>query len=129
MIPAGALEPHQRRLLPTGPEDVSATVRDELHAFCADAPAIEAAYVCRVERVWPGREPERRLEFSVKLAQPIQEPDDAQPEKRAVCHRFIREHPDLARQLGVGVLADRAVRAWDTHAQKVYPTSGAGGQV
>lgn len=130
MIPAGAIEPHRRHLLPTGPEDVSATVRDELHAYCADAPAIEAAYVCRVERVWPGgREPERCLQFSVKLAQPIREPDDAQSEKRAVCHRFIREHPDLARQLGVGVLADRAVPAWEEHAQKVYPTSGAGRQV
>jgi hypothetical protein len=126
MTRAGALEPHRQRLLPTGPEEVPDTVRDELHAFCADVPTIEAAYVCRVERGWADREPERRLQFSVKLAQPIRQPDDAQSEKRALCNRFIREHPDLARQLGVGVLADRAVPTWDKHAQKVYTTTGPG---
>ena len=62
--------------------------------------------------------------FIVKLAQPIAGPDDARSETRAVCDRFIREHSDLARELGVGVLADRAVLAWDKNAQKVYPSSG-----
>lgn len=118
-IPPEALEPHQQRLLPTTPEDV-AKVRAELRAFCSGVPEVDAAYVCRVERVWPGREPRQSLQFIVKLAQPIAGPDDARSQTRAVCDRFIREHPDLARELGVGVLADRAVHAWDKNAQKVY---------
>ena len=123
-IPPEALEADQRRLLPTKPDDVARDVRDELGAFCADAPEVEAAYVCRVEQIWPGREPEQRLQFSVKLAQPVRERDDAQPERQAVCHRFIRQHPDLARQLGVGVLADRAIPAWEKNGQKVYSRQG-----
>jgi hypothetical protein len=123
-IPPEALEPHQRRLLPTTPDDVPPDVRDELGAFCADAPEVEAAYVCRVELTWPGREPEQRLQFSLKLAQPVRERDDAQPEQRALFHRFIRHYPDLARQFGVGVLADRAAPAWDKNAQKVYTRQG-----
>ncbi|HET8741427.1 MAG TPA: hypothetical protein VFM41_02300 [Gaiella sp.] len=119
-VPPEALEPHQQRLLPTSPEDVAPTVRDELGAFCEDESEVEAAYVCRVERVWPGREPQQSLSFIVKLAQPIAGPDDARSETRAVCDRFIREHADLARELGVGVLADRAVPAWDKYAQKVW---------
>ena len=119
-----ALEPHQRRLLPTTPDDVPPDVRDELGAFCADDPDVEAAYVCRVELIWPGREPEQRLQFSVKLAQPVRERDDAQPEQRALLHRFIRQHPDLARQLGVGVLAERALPAWQKNAQNVYTREG-----
>ena len=119
-IPPEALEPHQERLLPTELGEVPADVRDELSAFCADAPEIEAAYVCRVERIRPGHKPDQRLQFMIKLAQPIREPDDAQPEKRALSHRFIRQHPDLARQLGIGYLADRAVPAWDKNAQKIY---------
>ncbi len=119
-----ALEPHQRRLLPTTPDDVPPEVRDELGAFCADAPEVEAAYLCRVERIWPGRESEQRLEFSVKLARPVREREDARPETRALFHRFIREHPDLARQFGVGVLADRAVPAWQKNAQIVYTREG-----
>lgn len=123
-IPPEALEPHQRRLLPTTPDDVPPDVRDELGAFCADAPEVEAAYVCRVELTWPDREPEQRLQFSVKLAQPVRERDDAQPEQRALFHRFIRQHPDLARQLGVGVLADRAGPAWEKNGQKIYTRPG-----
>ena len=123
-IPPEALEPHRRRLLPTTPDDVPPDVRNELGAFCADAPEVEAAYLCRVELIWPGREPEQRLQFSLKLAQPVRERHDAQPETRALFHRFIRQHPDLARQFGVGVLADRAVTAWQKNAQNVYTREG-----
>lgn len=123
-IPPEALEPHQQRLLPTTPDDVPPDVRDELGAFCADAPEVEAGYVCRVERVRPGREPQASLSFILKLARPISVPEDARSETRAVCDRFIRQHPRLARQLGVGVLADRAVPAWEKNAQKVYTRQG-----
>ena len=119
-----ALEPHQQRLLPTTPDDVPPDVRDELGAFCAESPEVEAGYVCRVERVWPGREPQESLSFILKLARPISVPEDARPETRAVCDRFIRQHPNLARQLGVGVLADRAIPAWEKNGQKVYSRQG-----
>lgn len=123
-IPTEALEPHQQRLLPTTPDDVPPDVRDELGAFCADAPEVEAGYVCRVERVRPGREPQESLSFIVKLARPISVPEDARSETRAVCDRFIRQHPGLARQLGVGVLADRAGPAWEKNGQKIYTRPG-----
>ncbi len=119
-IPPEAFRPHQRRLLPTAPEDVSPSVHETLSLFCADAPEVEAAYVCRVERVWPDREPEQALSFAIKLTTPIREPGDAQPEQRFLSDRFIRQNPDLARELGVGVLADRAVPAWEKNAQKIY---------
>lgn len=119
-IPPEALRPHRRRLLATAPEDVSPSVRETLSVFCAAAPEVEAAYVCRVERVWPDRKPEQTLSFAMKLTTPIREPGDAQPEKDAIRHRLIRQHPDLARELGIGVLADRAVPAWQKNAQKIY---------
>ena len=102
---------------------MSPTLRDALSGFCATSPEIDTAYVCRVERIWPDARTDQRLSFIVKLTQPIREPDDAQSEQRAVCDRFIRQHPELARELGVGVLADRAVPAWDKNAQKVYERS------
>ncbi len=96
-------------------------VRRKLCAFCADADEVEAGYVCRVEWLYPGSEPEERLSFAMKLVVPVTDRGDARAEQEAVVSRFIGEHPDLAATLGVGVLADRAVRAWEMNAQRVYP--------
>ena len=76
--------------------------------------------MCRVERVWPDATTEQRLSFMVKLTKPVSRPGDGHPESDAVVTRFIDQRPDLAAALGVGVLADRAVPAWDKNAQKVY---------
>jgi hypothetical protein len=81
--------------------------------------------VCRVERIWADGRTEQRLSFHVKLAQPVSELGDAQPESDAVVTRFLAQYADLAAARGVGILADRAVPALEKNGIKVYTRQGA----
>jgi hypothetical protein len=67
--------PHQERLLETAAGDVSPAVRNAAREFCEGRPGVVEAWVCAVEWIEPGREPERRLRFAVRLNSPIGQPD------------------------------------------------------
>jgi hypothetical protein len=85
---------------------------------------VERGYICRVERRVGGLEPETGLHFAVKLTTPIDSPRYGGVESRAVVERFSRLHGDLVESLGLAVLADRAVSAWEARGVKVFDRSG-----
>ena len=95
--------PFQERLLPTRPDVLDDATADAIRNFCESSPEIETAYVCDAERRREGEKPERVLRLSVKLVR-----------------RLSQMYPDVLRRLGYGVLADRAVQAWETHAVRVF---------
>jgi hypothetical protein len=78
------------------------------------------AYVCSVERTREGEEPERALRLSVKLVTPVDGSDDGHTQQIQLFERFALAHPDLARRFGFGVLADRAVPAFERYGLTVY---------
>lgn len=69
-----------------------------------------------------GKEPERALRFAVKLTWPVSSRD----EMREAPIRFFRSlrasHPQLIRQLGLAVLTNRAVPAWEKDGLRIFPS-------
>jgi hypothetical protein len=113
----------QERLLATSSDDVPVAMRDALREFCDGTSEIEIAYLCRVERSRPGAAPQTTLQFAIKLARRVDGPDDAYAESVAVLTRLSEQHPDLAKELGLSVLADRGVGAWEAKAERVFDRS------
>ena len=110
----------RQRLLPTPAGSVPAEYAETLRVFCATVPEIEAAYVCAVENVYDGAEPAQALSFCVQLTQPVDTAADSRATLSAIAPMLAELHPALMRELGCGVLADRAVPAWQEHALRVY---------
>jgi hypothetical protein len=110
----------RQRLLPTPAGSVPAEYAETLRAFCATVPEIEAAYVCAVENVYDGAEPVQALRFCAQITSPVDTAADSQAVLAAIAPRLAEAHPELMRELGCGVLADRAVPAWQEHALRVY---------
>jgi hypothetical protein len=99
------------------PQLEAASLRD----FCGRTPGVEAGYVCRVAGIALGADAHQRVAFAVKLSTPVAEPGDgASAASRNVLTRYSSELPDLAKRLGLTVLADRAVAHWDANALRVY---------
>lgn len=73
-----------------------------------------------VEQVWPDGKATERLSFMLRLDMPVRERGDGRPELFAIANRFAVEHPDLAGTLGIGLLADRAVTAWEKNAIAIF---------
>jgi hypothetical protein len=116
-LPGGRVE----RLLTTSPEDVPAEYVAALARFCAGAVDVERGYVCAVKIERADGESMQRLTFCVKLVAPVSEPHDSRETAEALFARLSQSQPDLARRLGFGVMADRAVAAWEANALRVYP--------
>jgi hypothetical protein len=112
--------PFQERLLPTRPDVLDDATADAIRNFCESSPEIETAYVCDAERRREGEKPERVLRLSVKLVRPVDTPDDTREPSLELVRRLSQMYPDVLRRLGYGVLADRAVQAWETHAVRVF---------
>ncbi len=110
----------RQRLLPTPPELVPSSYVDALRAFCATVPEIETGYVCAVERTSDGAEPVQRLSFCVKLVSSVDTPDDSRDASMAIAVKLGDSYPELVRELSCGVLADRAVPAWQELALCVF---------
>ena len=115
--PAGFRE----RLLRTAPDVVPVEYVDSLRAFCREAETVEAGYVCAVERWREGAEPETALRFCMKLTTPVDSPGDSREQSRELAIRLHELHPELMHDLHCGVLADRAVPAWERYALRVFP--------
>jgi hypothetical protein len=112
---------HAERLLTTSVEDVPAEYVAALARFCADAVDVECGYVGAVSIERDDGESMRRLRFCVKLVTPVSEPHDSREAATALLARLSQSQPGLVRELGFGVMADRAVAAWDANALRVYP--------
>jgi hypothetical protein len=115
--------PFQERLLPTEASAIDAATAEAIGAFCEESPEVEAAYVCFTERTREGAEPERVLRLSVKLLSPVDTPEDTRTLSQQLVQPLSRGHPELMRRLGYGVLADRAVPAWERYGVKVFSRS------
>jgi hypothetical protein len=76
--------------------------------------------VCAIERRREGEQPTRGLSFCVKLTTPVGAPSDSSEATRLLAQRLARSHPELMKQVGCGVLADRAVPAWEQYALRVF---------
>ena len=111
----------RERLLPTSPDVVPDEYVDSLRSFCEEAETVAAGYVCAVERLREGAEPETALRFCMKLTTPVDSPGDSPDQARALAMRLHELHPELMRELGSGVMADRAVRAWEKYGLRVIP--------
>lgn len=109
-----------QRLLPTIRSDVPDVYVDGLATFCAEAREIERGYVCAVRVERDGAEPEQRLMFCVKLRSPVSAPEDSREVRRRLFALLSRSRPEIARTLGLGVMADRAVDLWERTALRVY---------
>ena len=109
----------RERLLQTTPDVVSSDEVDAMRAFCAGEGAVEAAYVRSVERTrddktWSA------VRFAVTLTDPVDGPDDSRSLSLELATRLTDRHPVLIRELGICVLADRAVPAWEKNAVLVF---------
>ena len=111
---------HREQLLATTPDDLPSGYADALEAFCRDTGSVARGYVCAVE-VTREAGPERQLRFSVKLSQTVAEPADAHDVLLSLLSKLGESHLPLMTELGIGVLADRAVDAWEAKAVRVYP--------
>lgn len=116
----------QERLLPTEADAVDAATVDAIRLFCEATSEIEAAYVCSVVRTREGEDPERALRLSVKLVTSVDGPDDSHRSSFRLLEQFAGSCPDVMRQLGFGVLADRGVPAFERHGLKVFDRSSNG---
>ena len=110
----------EQRLLTTTADDVPDAMRDTLRAFCEATPEVESAWVCRIESRAPGREAEERLRFAVKLKGRYDVPDEGVAGARLLMSRLSEPQRELIAELGLAVLADRAVAAWDAKAEMIY---------
>jgi hypothetical protein len=113
-------KPHRERLLETPLERVPAGTADALAAFCADRPEVRRAFLCEVERTVEGEEPTRGLSFAVDLTWPVAEPEDSRGVSPLLASALVERDPELVREVGVAVLADRAVPAWQRLGQTIY---------
>lgn len=112
--------PYREQLLPTYAESVDAAAAEATQAFCQASPEIEAAYVCLTERTRAGAEPERAFRLSVKLVSPVSASEDTRAASVQLVQRLSQTYPELMRRFGYGVLADRAVPAWERYGVKVF---------
>jgi hypothetical protein len=112
---------HSEQLLPTSVQDVPPEYVEALARFCADATEIARGYICTVEVERDGAETERQLKFCVKLDALVSEPQDSRETSFALVTRLSESQPHLVRELGFGVMADRAVAAWEAKALRIYP--------
>ena len=68
-----------------------------------------------------GREPSwKGLPFCVQSGSAVNSPDDSRDKLMAIAVKLGASHPELVRQVGCGVLADRAVPAWQVLALVVF---------
>jgi hypothetical protein len=111
---------HQQHLVKTNPDEIDPEVSAVLDEFCASGREVEAAYLGRVEMIFPDGERAERWLFMVRLAIPVKKPGDGRDELMTLANRFVAEHPDLVGTLGIGALADRAVPAWEQNAVRVF---------
>jgi hypothetical protein len=110
----------QQHLLATTDVDVPVRLRESLSDFCATCPEVENGYVCRVERRMAGNAPETTLRFAVKLTTPKHARSDDVTASRTLMQRFVRARRELAETLGLTVLTDHGVPAWEAHAVEVF---------
>jgi hypothetical protein len=110
----------QQQLVATQAGEVSDDALDGLRRFCEASPEIEAGYVCAATQSNHSGEGTRRLKFCVKIAAPVYEPGDGGDVPRDLFQRFAEATPDLARSFGFGVLADRAVAAYEKNGIRIF---------
>jgi hypothetical protein len=110
-----------KQLLPTSLEMLPPILVDSLRAFCAGADEVEAGYVCLVRVDRADAERVERLEVAVKLKRSVAGPEDLRGASVVLAGELAKTHPNLARDVGLIVLADRAVLAWTKLGQRVYP--------
>jgi hypothetical protein len=106
--------------LPTAAHALPEDAVEALRAFCDGSPGVATGYVCAIERKRAGEQPSRGLSFCVKLTTLVGAPGDSGEANRLLAQRLARSHPELMQQVGCGVLADRAVPAWEQHALRVF---------
>jgi hypothetical protein len=94
---------------------------DVLARFCAEAVNVERGYICAVSVERAGAEPERRLKFCVKLATPVREAQDSRAASLNLLTRLSELERHAVNELGFGVMADRALAAWEANALRIYP--------
>lgn len=111
---------HQQRLVKTDPDEIDPEVSAVLDEFCASESEVEAAYLGRVEMIFPGGERAERWLFMVRLAISVNKPGDGRAELMTLANLFVAKHPDLAGNLGIGALSDGAVPAWEKNAVRVF---------
>jgi hypothetical protein len=109
-----------QHLVATDADAISERDAASLRDFCARAPEVQAGYVCRVVGTAPGADAHQRVGFAVKVSAPVAEPGDGASASQSVLARYSSELPDLAKCLGLTVLADRAVAQWDAKALRVF---------
>jgi hypothetical protein len=125
MTPSPPKGGHVEQLLDTAPNDVPTDYAVALGRFCSVTPGVERGYICAVRIEREGVDPEDVLKFSMKLETPVSEPEDSREAALSVLKALSRSEPQLLRELGgVGVLADRAVPAWEARAVRVWPRAG-----
>jgi hypothetical protein len=110
----------RERLLPKPANALDADALIALQTFCRESPEVAAAYVGVTEREYEGKQPEQVLRLKVRLTWPVDLPGDSRDASLALAHRLAHSQPELMRQLGWGVLADRAVPTWDKNALHVF---------
>src|SRR4051794_34973131 len=110
----------RQRLIPTPPDALDPALADAVADFCEHSPEVESAYVCLVEKERDGREAERVLQLKVKLRKTVEQPDDSRPETLELLGRLAERHLDVARTLGFGVLAARAVPTWERRGLQLF---------
>ena len=112
--------PFRERLLPTNEDAADRDVADAISRFCASSPEIEAAYVCSTERQREGEDPVTALRLAFKLCKPVDRSADSRQSHHLLLERLMRSEAGLAERLGCGVLADRAVPAWEKHGVRIF---------
>jgi hypothetical protein len=112
--------PFRERLLPTPANALDAVSLAALRMFCEQSHEVEVAYICASKRERDGEEPVQGLRFSVRLTTPVDQPCDSRDASHALAKRLAQSQPELMQQLGCGVLADRAVPAWDKNGLRVF---------
>jgi hypothetical protein len=108
------------RLVATEVQAVDAETVEAIRRFCAASPEVDAAFVCFTERQHEGDELVTSLRLSFKLREPVNQPSDARASHLGLLSRLTSAEPDVAKALGCGVLADRAVPAWETNGVRVF---------
>jgi len=109
----------RERVLKTAADAVSAERLDDLRAFCEGDEDVAAGYVCSVEQskddsTW------NVLRFAVKLLFPVDAPGDSRDVSQKFAKQFHERHQELMGEVGLRVLADRAVPAWDKNALRLF---------
>ena len=111
----------RQRLLPTSPTAIPPEAADSLHDFCESAGEIEAGYVCLAGIEREGTARLDKLQFAIKLRRPSANPEEMGNAPLLFRRRLAASHPDLLRDFGLTLLADRALAAWAKHGVRVFP--------